>query len=218
MLSARPQVYPGPGLAGGGERNFQELAILLRRWPHMLTRLFLGYVAIEMAVVIGLGLTIGFGWTVLVLLAACVLGLVLLAPVARWHLGRQLVQVRFGQKESASAVADGAVVTVATGLVLMPGLATTTMGLLLLVPPIRVAAGPALTAIAVRGFQRHVSLTPEAAASVADVFNLGGNGNNRDFIDGEVINVTDVTDVEPQTLSQSRIGAEPPPRPASSPS
>ena len=68
------------------------------------------------------------------------------------QLMRQLGQLRSGLTEPRSALSDGALVSLAIGLVLVPGLVTTALGLLLLVPPIRAVAGPGLTAIAVRGF------------------------------------------------------------------
>jgi UPF0716 protein FxsA len=93
------------------------------------------------------------------------------------------------------------VVALASGLILVPGLATTALGLLLLVPPIRVAARPGLAAIAMHRFQWfgwQVPLSTDTAAS--------GRG---DFIDGEVI---DVIDSEPPTLSRGSIGHPPPVR------
>jgi len=82
-------------------------------------------------------------------------------------------------------------VTLATFLVLVPGLVTTTLGMLLLVPPIRAVAGPGLAAMAVRGFQRRVPLVTAT---------MQGPGR-RDYIDGEVI---DVIDVEPPVLPERR--------------
>lgn len=175
-------------------------------------RLLLIYVVVELTVVCALGLTIGFGWTLLMLLVVLVFGFVLLAPLGGWQLGRQLLQARSGAAEPQSALSNGAILSVATGLVLVPGLVTTTVGLLLLVPPIRAAARPHLTALAVRGLLRSVPLPAEAAASVANAFNPRNtrqDAESRDFIDGEVI---DIIDVEPPPWPQGSI----PPRPTSS--
>ncbi len=124
----------------------------------MLSRLLLIYAIAELAVVIALVSTVGWGWTLLVLLATFLLGWGLLAPMAGSHLIRQIGQLRSGLTEPRSAVSDGAVVTLATVLVLVPGLVTTALGLLLLVPQIRSAAGPGLTAIGVRGLRRRMPL------------------------------------------------------------
>jgi len=162
----------------------------------MVHRLLLVYAVVELAVVIALVSTIGWGWTLLVLLATFILGWGLLAPMAGSHLIHQLEQLQSGLKEPRSAVSDGAMITLATVLVLVPGLVTTTLGMLLLVPPIRTAAGPVLSATALRGLQRRVPLITDTA----------GRRGRGDYIDGEVIDdadcfdVTDVRDVEPPAL------------------
>jgi UPF0716 protein FxsA len=158
----------------------------------MMRRLLLTYAVVELIVLIGLAATIGVGWTLLVLLATFVLGLVLWAPLAGWQLSSQIAQLRLGLREPRVALSDGAVVALASGLILVPGLATTALGLLLLVPPIRAAARPGLTAIAMRRFQWQVPLSTDTAAGGAD---------RRDFIDGEVI---DVIDVEPPILPRGQ--------------
>jgi len=129
--------------------------------------------------------TIGWGWTLLALLATFILGWGLFAPMAGSHLIRQLAGLRSGLNVPRSAVNDGAMVTLATILVLVPGLVTTALGMLLMVPPIRAVAGPGLAAMAVRGFQRRVPL-------VTATMPREGRG---DYIDAEVYDVADVTDV-----------------------
>ncbi|MEB3981647.1 membrane protein FxsA [Mycobacterium sp. 663a-19] len=165
----------------------------------MLSRLLLVYAVVELAVIFALVSTIGWGWTLLVLLATFLLGWGLLAPMAGSQLIRQLGQLRSGLAEPQSAVNDGAMVGLAMALVLIPGLVTSALGLLLLMPPIRTLAGPGLAGIALRGLQRRVPLITERVTFTAD---SGYAGDGRDYIDGEVIDVTDV---------------EPPPRPPLSP-
>jgi UPF0716 protein FxsA len=152
----------------------------------MMRRLLLTYAVVELIVLIGLAATIGIGWTLLVLLATFVLGLVLWAPLAGWQLSSQLTQLRSGLKEPRVAL-----IALASGLILVPGLATTALGLLLLVPSIRTAARPGLAALAMRRFAWQVPLSTDTAAARRD---------RRDFIDGEVI---DVIDSEPPTLPPS---------------
>jgi UPF0716 protein FxsA len=169
----------------------------------MMRRLLLTYAVVELIVLIGLAATIGVGWTLLVLLATFVLGLVLWAPLAGWQLSSQFTQLRSGLKEPRVALTDGAMVALASGLILVPGLATTALGLLLLVPAIRAVARPGLAAIAMHRFQWfgwQVPLSTDTAAT--------GRGRG-DFIDGEVI---DVIDSEPPTLSRGSIGHPPPVR------
>ncbi len=173
----------------------------------MVGRLFLIYAVVELMVTIGLAAAIGVGWTVVVLLGTLVLGLGLGAPMGGLQLTRQFMQLRSGVQEPRSALSDGALTALATGLVVVPGLATTVLGLLLLVPPIRAAARPALTAVAVRGFLRRVPLTSTEASGLADAFNRRTPGDRQDYIDGEVI---DVIDGEPPTLTRAP-GADQPP-------
>jgi UPF0716 protein FxsA len=180
----------------------------------MLARLLLIYAVVELLVTVGLAAAIGVGWTVLVLLGTFVLGLMLGAPMGGLQLKRQLMALRSGAEEPRSAVSDGALTALAIGLVVVPGLASTTLGLLLLVPPIRAAAGPGLTTIAVRGFFRRVPLTSDDAASLAGAFNARKSYQSyqsRDYIDGEVI---DVVDGEPATLPRAPMAYEPPLRPS----
>ena len=89
----------------------------------MMRRLLLGYAVVELIVLVGLAATIGVGWTLLVLLATFVLGLVLWAPLAGWQLSSQVAQLRSGLKDPRVALSDGAVVALASGLILVPGLA-----------------------------------------------------------------------------------------------
>lgn len=187
-----------------------------RRWRDMLGRLLLIYAVVELTVVCALMATIGFGWTLFVLLVTFVLGFGVLAPLGGLQLGRRLGQLHSGLAEPRSALSDGALVTMASGLVLIPGLVTTVLGLLLLVPPIRGAARPGLTAIAVRGLLRRVPLTVAATAGMTSAFDFGDR-TAADFIDGEVIDidgeVIDVIEIEPLPLPQAPMGAKAPQRP-----
>ncbi|MDT5319849.1 MAG: protein FxsA, partial [Mycobacterium sp.] len=95
----------------------------------MMSRLFLVYVLVELAVVVALASTIGLGWTLLLLVAAFVAGLAL----AGSQLKRQLTRLRSGLTSQQSQLAtDGALVALGSVLVVVPGLVSTTAGLLLL--------------------------------------------------------------------------------------
>jgi UPF0716 protein FxsA len=171
----------------------------------MVSRLLLVYAVVELAVIFALVSTIGWGWTLLVLLATFVLGWGLLAPMAGTQLLHQLGQMRSGLKEPRSTLGDGALVTGAMALVLIPGLVTTVLGVLLLVPQIRAVAGPGLTRIALRGFQGRVPLVTYTTAFTDS--GRGYSSDGRDYIDGEVI---DVTDLAPPALPKDPAGDEPP--------
>jgi len=179
------------------------------RWRVVLSRLILIYVIVELAVAATLASTIGLGWTLMVLLAALLLGWGLFAPIAGVQLIRQIGQLRSGLTEPRSALSDGAMVSLATALVLLPGLVTSVLGLLLLVPPVRSAAAPALAAIAMRGVGRRVRLIADTSAAVFGRESQP-NGTHRDYIDGEVLNVTDVTDVDASALPGDAVREDPP--------
>ncbi|OBH64062.1 membrane protein FxsA [Mycobacterium intracellulare] len=164
----------------------------------MVSRLLLVYAVVELAVIFALVSTIGWGWTLLMLLATFLLGWGIVAPMAGSHLIRRIGRLRSGPAGSRDAAGDSAVISVAALLVLMPGLVSTALGLLLLIPPVRSAAGPGLGAMAVRTLRRRVPGISYATTFRADPYPAGaypgearGHG---DYIDGEVI---DVKDVEP---------------------
>ncbi|HTQ16580.1 FxsA family protein [Mycobacterium sp.] len=157
----------------------------------MVRRLLLIYALLELAAVAALVATIGWGWTLLALLASFFLGVVVWAPVAGRQISAQLTQLRSGLKEPSSALSDGAAVTLATVLVLVPGPVTTILGMLLLAPPVRALARPALAAMAVRGFEKRIPLITDLRMR-----------DDRDYIDGEVI---DVIDVEPEVLPPAQV-------------
>ena len=154
----------------------------------MMRRLLLSYAVVELIVLIGLAATIGVGWTLLVLLATFVLGLVLWAPLAGWQLSSQIAQLRLGLREPRVALSDGALVALASGLILVPGLATTAAG--------PVAAGAADTG----GRPTRIGRDRDAQVRRRMPLVTGTSavaGRRGDFIDGEVI---DVTDFEPPVL------------------
>ncbi len=153
----------------------------------MAMRLFLSYLVVELAVVVTLVSTIGFGWTVLAVLGTSVLGFVLAGSQVKRHLQR----LRAGLATPQGAVTDSALVALGTLLVFLPGLVTTAAGLLLLMPPTRVVARPVLTAMAARRMPLITVATAAAGRSKP------GRG---DYIEGEVI---DVVDVEPPALPRT---------------
>ncbi|HZC11849.1 MAG TPA: FxsA family protein [Mycobacterium sp.] len=159
----------------------------------MVSRLFLVYVLVELAVVVALASTIGLGWTLVLLLTAFVAGLAL----AGSQLKRQLTRLRSGLTTQLSQLAtDGAMVALGSVLVLVPGLVSTVAGLLLLLPPTRAVARPVLTAMAVRGLTSSGRGAPVITVTTVGADRYASAPRPRgDYIDGEVLDVTDVTDV-----------------------
>ena len=157
----------------------------------MAKRLFLIYAVFELAVIVALASTIGFGWTVLALLGTFVLGLALAGSQIKRHIRR--LQSGLTAATMQGAATDSVLVALGTVLVVIPGLASSVVGALLLLPPTRAAARPLVTALAAK----RVPLVTAATASASGWgHTAAGSG---DYIDGEVI---DVVDVEPQAVER----------------
>ncbi len=152
----------------------------------MAMRLFLLYVVIELAVIVALASTIGFGWTVLLLLSAFVVGIALAGSQVKRHIRR----LRSGLSAATvqGAAADSVLVALGTVLVAIPGLASSVVGALFLLPPTRSVARPLVTALAAR---RLPLITVAGAA--------GYTAPRGDYIDGEVV---DVVHVEPAAVER----------------
>ncbi|MDT5091398.1 MAG: protein FxsA, partial [Mycobacterium sp.] len=140
-------------------------------------RWFLVYVVVEMAAIVALTWAVGLGWTLLVLLATFALGIAL----AGSQLKRQVRRMRAGFDSPQGAITDSALIALGTVLVVVPGIVTSALGVLLLLPPTRAAARPLVAMLAARRI-------PVMAT------------RRRDYIDGEVI---DVVDVEPPALPRA---------------
>ena len=107
------------------------------------------------------------------------------------QLKRQLGAVAF-RAAGPGALARRRAGRAGTVLVAVPGLVTTVLGLLLLVPPTRAAARPALAALAPSRLGRHAPLITAVAVGRRRYAVRRTPAAARDYIDGEVIDVTDV--------------------------
>lgn len=166
----------------------------------MAMRLFLLYTVVELAVVVALASTIGFGWTVLLLAGTFLLGLALAGSQLRRHVRR--LRSGLTAADAQGAVTDSLLVALGTVLVVIPGLASTAFGALLLLPPTRAAARPVITALAARRAPLivGVSTVGSAAAGRRGYAPQPGRG---EYVDGEVIDVVD--DVSPPRADQPRL-------------
>ena len=158
----------------------------------MAMRLFLIYTLVELAVIVALASTIGFGWTVLLLLTTFVVGLALAGSQVKRHIRR--LQSGLTATTVQGAAADSVLVALGTVLVVIPGLASSVVGALLLLPPTRAAARPLVTAMAAR---RVPLVTAAAATAPGWGYTAAGSG---DYIDGEVIDVSE--SVEPPAVER----------------
>ena len=145
----------------------------------MAMRLLVLYAVIELAVVVALASTIGFGWTVLLLLGTFLIGMALAGSQVKRHIRR--LRKGLNAETVQGAAADSVLVALGTVLVAIPGVASSVVGALLLIPPTRAAARPMVTAMAAR----RMPLITVAGAT-------GYTTPSGDYIDGEVIDVTDI--------------------------
>ena len=153
----------------------------------MVMRTFVVYALVELAVLAALTWYIGLGWTLLVLLATSVVSVALAGSQVK----RQLARLQRARGNPQGAVADGMLVALGTFLVFIPGLVTTALGTLMLIPPTRSAMRPLAGVLLTRGIARRVSVVDLTAPGVRR-FAPAGYG---DYIDGEVIDEQDNSSV-----------------------
>lgn len=155
-------------------------------------RLFLVYAMVELAVLVVLASTIGFGWTVLLVAGTFVVGLALAGSQLRRHIRR--LQTGLTAANAQGAVTDSVLVAVGTVLVVIPGLASTALGALLLLPPTRAVARPLVTALAARRAPLIVGVSTVGSSAAGARSARSPRPGRGDYIDGEVLDVTDVTE------------------------
>lgn len=160
------------------------------------------YAAVELAAVILLTWAIGLGWTLLVLAATFMAGVVLAASQLRGQVGAirrgPSGSIRSKGANPQRAVADGVLVGVGSFLVFLPGVVSTAAGVLMLTPPTRAAMRPLAATIISRGVLRGVG-----AMNLDQVVNRVGHG---DYIDGEVIGEPVHRSGAPRVAIARRIG------------
>jgi UPF0716 protein FxsA len=150
----------------------------------MAMRLFLIYAVVELAVIVALTSTVGFGWTVLALLATWLVGVTLAGSQLKRHLRR--LQSGLSAATVQGAAADSLLVALGTVLVVIPGLASSVVGSLLLLPPTRAVGRPLITALAARRVPVVVAAASTGTAATGWGYDASGGG---DYIEGEVIDV-----------------------------
>lgn len=153
----------------------------------MAKRLFLVYLLVELAVLVGLVYTIGFGWTVLAVLVTFLVGLALAGRQLGRHLGR--LQSALNSRTASSELAtDSALVALGAALVFIPGVASSVLGVLLLMPSTRRIARPVAVGLIGKGMANATPLVMTYPAGATAY----GQTAAQDYIDGEVIDVVDL--------------------------
>ncbi|MFD6199799.1 FxsA family protein [Mycobacteriaceae bacterium NPDC060252] len=164
-------------------------------WPG----LFLLYVIVEVSALVALTSAVGIGWTFIAVAAAFVVGLMLAGSQAR----RAIDQLRRGVRSPGGAIADGALIALGTVAVVIPGLVSSAIGLLMLLPPTRAVLRPVLTLVAARQLSRRAPLITVIPAGYGAFQASQTRASTVDYVDGEVI---DVTDEQPGPSSRYRPG------------
>ena len=145
----------------------------LLRYPARLAAL---YLLVELAAVVLLVRAFGWGWALLVLFVTFLAGVLL----AGTQLKGQLRALRRAGNVSRGVVTDGVLVGLGAFLVVLPGVVTTTAGVLMLAPPSRGAMRPLAETLLTRGIDQRLG-----AANLSAFRNPGaGRG---DYLDGEIL-------------------------------
>lgn len=144
----------------------------------MYAAVFFLYVAVEIAALVVVGHALGAVWTILLLLGGTMIGLLLMR--SQWRRVLQgLRRAAGGEGSPGVAVADGALVALGSTLMVVPGLVTSILGVLLLVPPTRWLLRPVVVVIAGR--------RAAVVAASAQVFARTPRRGSGEVIDGEVV-------------------------------
>lgn len=141
----------------------------------MVMRTFFLYAVVELAVLAALTWSVGIGWTLLILLATSVIGVALAGSQVK----KQILKLQRTRTDPQGAVADSMLVALGTVLMFIPGIVSTAIGALMLLPPTRGVVRPLAAVVLTRGIARRVS-----------VINLtvpGGYPGRGDYIDGEIV-------------------------------
>ncbi|WP_144418263.1 FxsA family protein [Mycobacterium sp. EPa45] len=138
-------------------------------------RTLLLYAVVELAVLAALTWSVGIGWTLLILLATSVIGVALAGSQVK----RQILKLQRTRTNPQGAVADSMLVALGTVLMFIPGIVSTAIGALMLLPLTRSVVRPLAGMLLTRGIARRVSVINLTAPS--------GHPGRGDYIDGEVV-------------------------------
>lgn len=153
------------------------------------------YIVVEVLAIAAVGSAIGAGWTIILLIAGSGLGMLLFAAQTRKVIDG-IGKVSRGERTASGVVADSTLGAAGVGLLLIPGLVTSIIGILALLPPTRWLLRPLVLAIARR--RSPMVATFVGARGVASPLNnsfdgyrhrqaAGGGGQGHVVVDGEVV-------------------------------
>ena len=139
--------------------------------------LFLVYLVVEIAALVALAHAVGVLWTVVIVVVVWIVGLRLVRSQGRRAL-EGLAAASRGERAPGGALADSGLVAVGSLLMFIPGLVTSVLAALLLLPPTRFLMRPLAALLA----SRRLGMLSTATT----VFGRGRPGDP-EVIDGEVV-------------------------------
>ncbi|WP_082518573.1 MULTISPECIES: FxsA family protein [unclassified Rhodococcus (in: high G+C Gram-positive bacteria)] len=149
---------------------------------------FFLYLVVEISALVWLASTVGILWTVFAVIALSAVGLVSIRSQGRRVLS-ELRSANAGRRSPGGAVADGALVALGSVLLTIPGLVSSVLGLLLMIPLTRAALRPIIA--------RSAAKRVETAVASGRAFPPGAFGP-RGFSAGHVVIDGDVVQEDPR--------------------
>lgn len=160
---------------------------------------FIAVPMIEIALFIQVGGLIGLGWTLAIVLGTALLGSYLMRSQGAQAMDK--IKRSFNEMTDPTApLAEGAMILFAGVLLLTPGFFTDTVGLLLLMPPVRHAVFKTL--------RRHVKVQSFSSFSAGPAQQPRGGPMGGDVIDGEY------SEVDPDDFGDKELPKKPTHRPS----
>ncbi|MBY6686907.1 FxsA family protein [Rhodococcus sp. BP-149] len=144
---------------------------------------FFLYLVVEISALVWLGSAIGILWTVFVVIALSALGMVAIRSQGRRVLS-ELRSANAGRRSPGGAVADGALVALGSVLLTIPGLVSSVLGLLLMIPLTRALLRPVIARSAARRVETAVA---SGRTFPPGGFGPQGFGAGHVVIDGDVM-------------------------------
>lgn len=160
---------------------------------------FIVYLVVEIAVFAAVVSWLGAVPAILLLIASSAAGMLLLG--SQWRrVGEQFRRASRAEITPGAAVADGALVALGSVLMFVPGLVSSVVGLLMLLPPTRALFRPVLAALAARRVAKLAATMPRQSVTVVDA----------DIVDGVVVDewYTDEPPRSPIALEKRVVSAD----------
>ncbi|MXP22120.1 FxsA family protein [Gordonia sp. HNM0687] len=155
----------------------------------------IAYLAIEIGAFVAMTHFLGLGWAVLITLGAVVAGFALLQQQGR-KVFAELRRASRNEVDPRGPLTDTALLAAATLLMVLPGVVSTTVGLILLVPPVRRALRPVVAAAGAKSFAASMD---RAGLYASGIYVRGGT-----VVDGTVVESDGTTWTPPSSNAGDR--------------